>query len=267
MADIEEQGGPRSAYFLDRNSPMPYYLQVKNELINQIQYGRWKEGELIPGEDELIERFGVSRTVIRQALGEMVHDGFILRKRGKGTFVAAHEGIRNRTFSTLEVLIRLSYEQRMIGRVRVLSQEIVPASDLVAAQLRMDSMTPIIKLVRLWEIKDEITFLLTDYLPYEAFRNVIHVDFTGEFLLDYLQREYGLELENGRCYFSSGAATVYEADLLKTQPGAPVLKLRSIGYAAKAGPVLFSHGLLKSDEHWVEGVLAGMSDMHSSVKA
>jgi GntR family transcriptional regulator len=264
---MEEQGDEKSTYYLDHNSLIPYYLQVKNALIKQIRDGKWKEGEMMPGEDCLIERFGVSRAVIRQALGEMVHEGFVIRKRGKGTFIAARDILRQQTFSTLEALVGILHEQKMITKAHVLEQQILPASSIVATQLRIGPMTPVIRLIRLWQIREEATFLLMDHLPYESFPNAVYADLAAEFLLNYLKREYGLEIENGRCFFSSGAATAYEADLLKTQPNAPVMKLRSIGYAANGRPVLFSHGLLRSDGLWIEGQLLGAKDMQSSSEA
>ncbi|MCG8421635.1 MAG: GntR family transcriptional regulator [Proteobacteria bacterium] len=68
---------------------MPLYYQLKQILVEQIDVGTWKPGELIPGEHELQNRFGLSRTTVRQALRELETEGRVVRQRGRGTFVTA----------------------------------------------------------------------------------------------------------------------------------------------------------------------------------
>ncbi|ATD53909.1 GntR family transcriptional regulator [Clostridium chauvoei] len=72
---------------IDKNSPIPVYYQLKNDLISKIAEGVWKPGECIASERELCEVYGVSRMTIRQAIGELVQEGILLRVKGKGTFV------------------------------------------------------------------------------------------------------------------------------------------------------------------------------------
>ena len=72
---------------IDRGSHIPYYLQLKLALIEGIEQGDWGPGDLIPSESELGKSYGVSRTVVRQALNEMTYDGLVVRQKGKGTFV------------------------------------------------------------------------------------------------------------------------------------------------------------------------------------
>ena len=72
---------------IDKNSPIPVYYQLKNDLIKKIAHGVWKSGECISSERELCEIYEVSRMTIRQAIGELVQEGILIRKKGKGTFV------------------------------------------------------------------------------------------------------------------------------------------------------------------------------------
>lgn len=73
---------------IDRNSRMPFYFQLKQILLTKIQSGEWKPGELIPSEHTLEEQYQVSRTTIRQTLSELVVEGYLVRQRGRGTFIA-----------------------------------------------------------------------------------------------------------------------------------------------------------------------------------
>jgi biotin operon repressor len=71
--------GPDSHF--DISSDYPHYLR-------QIISSAWKPGDLVPGDLELCAELGVSRTTVRQALAELAHDGWVVRQRGRGTFVA-----------------------------------------------------------------------------------------------------------------------------------------------------------------------------------
>lgn len=72
---------------IDKNSPIPVYFQLKNDLEFKIAKGIWKPGECISSERELCDVYGVSRMTIRQAIGELVQEGILKRIKGKGTYV------------------------------------------------------------------------------------------------------------------------------------------------------------------------------------
>lgn len=258
-AEMEESGG---GYWLDRSSSTPYYQQIKEKLIDQIADRQWKEGVQLPGEDELIKLFGVSRTVIRQALGEMVNEGLIYRQRGRGTFVARPAATRAPQLTSLEALVQACCGEP--GRPRLLSQGLAPAQPLVSELLRIEPMAAVIKLIRLWELGKGSAFLLTDYLPYEPFRKLVDYDFERGFVSEALRNEVGMELDEGNCHIWATGATAFEASLLKTRTNAPVLKLHAIGYAGRAGPVIFSHGLLSGGEFAVKVMLTGLSRRESA---
>ena len=77
---------------IDPKSPIPLYYQLKQLFQEKIHQGELKPGDRIPTEYELIERFGISRTPVRQALMELVHEGLLVRTPGRGTFVAEPAG-------------------------------------------------------------------------------------------------------------------------------------------------------------------------------
>ncbi len=70
------------------DSRIPYYIQLMDILKEKVQIGDWAPGSQIPGEQDLCELYGVSRTVVRQALRELELEGVINRRKGKGTFIS-----------------------------------------------------------------------------------------------------------------------------------------------------------------------------------
>ncbi|MDO4549606.1 MAG: GntR family transcriptional regulator, partial [Clostridia bacterium] len=75
-------------YRLDKSVPIPLYFQLKSMLLDEIKSGQYAVGALIPTEKELSEMFLISRTTVRQAISELVQEGWLYRVKSKGTFVA-----------------------------------------------------------------------------------------------------------------------------------------------------------------------------------
>ena len=82
-------------YLLDRDVPIPLYFQIKEMLLRDIHNGVYAMGDQIPTEYALQERYHVSRSTIRQALNELVNEGWLERKQSKGTFVTTPSESKN----------------------------------------------------------------------------------------------------------------------------------------------------------------------------
>ena len=78
-------------------SYQPLYGQIKSLLVSSLANGEWKPGQMIPSESELASRFGVSQGTVRKAIDELATDNLLMRRQGRGTFVATHAEDRNST--------------------------------------------------------------------------------------------------------------------------------------------------------------------------
>jgi len=116
---------------LDRNIPIPLYYQLKSVLLNDIQRGVYAVGDQIPTEYELQNRYQVSRSTIRQALNELVNDGWLVRKSSKGTFVTSPDQAKS-VFHSFEPFSSLVNRSGKTPRTEVLDLEVVPANKFVA---------------------------------------------------------------------------------------------------------------------------------------
>src|SRR5690606_1030829 len=121
---------------IDRHSAAPMYDQLRRLIIEHIEQDGLQPGDPLPGEHRPCEQYGVSRTVVRQALAQLEHEGLVERVKGKGTFVA-----RPRTSESLVHTLVGLYEEteRRGGHVRsdILRHETVPADADVAAALEL----------------------------------------------------------------------------------------------------------------------------------
>ena len=73
----------------------PLYRQIKDFLIRSLEQGEWGPGDAIPSEGELAVRFNVSQGTVRKAIDEMAAENMLVRRQGKGTFVATHDDPRS----------------------------------------------------------------------------------------------------------------------------------------------------------------------------
>jgi GntR family transcriptional regulator len=214
---------------IDRESPVPYYHQLKALLRDEIVHGRWPAGSRIPSEPELCRLLDVSRTVVRQALGDLEHERLLRRRKGLGTFVAEPK-IRERLVQTLTGFHDDMVDQGRIPRTVVLEQRVVPATSVVSLELGMAPGTPVVMIERVRSVDAEPIVLVTTYLPHDLVPGLEAVDLTDRSLYQTLAQRYGLTLGRGRRMLESVGASTAEAALLGIEPGDPLLFLRSTTY-------------------------------------
>jgi GntR family transcriptional regulator len=232
---------------IDRRSPVPYYVQLKEALTEVIERGVWNPGDQIPSEHELCDLFDVSRTVVRQALKEMSYEGLLVREKGRGTFVEEPK-ISSRSL----VHSLTGFYEDMEGRghppvTDVLEQDIEPANPKIAASLGLDPLTPVIKLERLRFVQGEPIVLVSSYLPYHLCPKLIRADMRHQSLYAFLKREYGLTITHGRRRIDAVLANEHEAELLEIEPGSPLLRLDSVSFMRDGTPLEYFHGLFRGD--------------------
>jgi DNA-binding GntR family transcriptional regulator len=125
----------------------PLYIQLKNVLLDQIKSGIWQEKDQIPTELELMESYHLGRDTVRKAIAILVQEGYLIKRRGKGTFVAKTQ------FSIgFEPLISLRYALRVRGLEEtnlVLDQAVGTQLLEVAKRTRMPQLEDSMRILRL----------------------------------------------------------------------------------------------------------------------
>src|SRR3954453_12529778 len=131
---------------IDPHNALPLYAQVESILAAAITDGTFPPGSRLPNEDELVERYAVSRTTIRQTIQNLVRRGLIEIRRGKGTFV-----LQPKITQELTELSGFVEDMQSLGRqasARLLGKETVPANESVARQLAINAGTPVVRIQR-----------------------------------------------------------------------------------------------------------------------
>ena len=102
---------------IDRNSPVPLYHQLKTLIQERITSGQWGPGDRIPTEKELCQRYGISRSPVRQALNQLALEGTLIRRPGVGTFVDAHLPVAAKPELSIRVMTSDPYWSRVLDHV------------------------------------------------------------------------------------------------------------------------------------------------------
>lgn len=245
---------------IDFQSNIPYYIQLINLLKNKIYSGEWKPGDQILSEPELCEVFGVSRTVVRQALREIELEGLIVRRKGKGTFVAEPK-IDESLAQKLTGFYHDMLERGLTPVTHVLRKQVIQAPKKVLEYLDLPFETEVIELYRLRFVNDEPIVLVTSYLPYRLCPQVADADFSNQSLYEFLERECGLLISHGRRYIEAVLASKNEADLLQIEPGDPLIQLNSVSFLEDGTPIEYYEALHRGDRSRFEVELVRVREL------
>jgi len=206
-----------------RSDVTPYYLQIADILRAGIGDGKWEPGQLIPSEASLCEMFAVSRTAIRQALGQLVTEGLLHKEKGRGTFVA-----RPHVAIAVQELRGLFDEMTAAGRpvtTEVLRQEVTTAPVTMAAALNVPVGTSVVCVERLRRVAAEPLVHATTYLPWPRFADLIGADLTTSGLYAALDDMYAVQPQGGLRRLEGLSATPAQARLLGIRPRDAVLRV------------------------------------------
>jgi GntR family transcriptional regulator len=210
-----------------RAHPVPYYAQLAELLRDAILRGVWLPGEVIPSEGELETFFGISRTVVRQALGELVADGLVNKQKGRGTFVSEPKDAD----LVVHEMRGLVEEMRARGRevsTEVIELGVIPAPPLVAEALRTEQNSWVVHLTRVRRVDGVPIVKVDTYLPHPRFEAVLDADLESESLYEILARECGVRARGGRRRVEAALAGRETAGELGVRPGSPLLVLAAV---------------------------------------
>jgi GntR family transcriptional regulator len=231
---------------IDRAAYVPYYVQLKHALSATIR--SLPAHSVLPSESDLERSYAVSRTVVRQALSELVHEGLIYRKKGKGSFVApakVSEGHIQQLSGFFDEMAAHGY----VPTTRILRQQLETPALSIAERLEVvpTADVVVIKRLRFLEAADPPFMLSTSYIPAELCPGLEGCDFEHQSLYHVLADRYGLELDSSMRVLESVAARKAEADLLKVKSGAPLMRVETTSYATSGRAIEYSIGFHRGD--------------------
>lgn len=241
---------------IDRASPIPFYYQLQEILKEDIEQGRWQPGDLLPSEADLEQRFGVSRTVIRQALDVLQADGQIFRAKGRRSMVAEPKFRWEATIGARSWNQPAVPNQVVLGRL--VDARHVQAGGHVGRLLDVHDAADVFELTYTQEVAGRPVALSQMYLRPQASPALAQACAdTGELpaliergpdVADQLASRYGIEVAISDATVELTQLNEFEADLLRAPLSSAAFLLSSLDRDAADAPLSFTRAVIRGDQ-------------------
>lgn len=222
----------------------PKYYLVKQHLLERIE--SLPPGSPVPTERDLTAELETSRTTVRQALGELVGEGRLVRRQGSGTFVAEPKITWPLHLSSFT---KQAAASGFAATTELLETERVRAGSEVASKLALKSGAPVFRVERLRLVGDQPMAVETSYLSAQRFPGLVaELRRTGS-LYQVLSDVYGVRPVRAEQTIETASASPREAELLQTDTGSPMLVLGRHSFDADDEPVEWVRSWYRGDRY------------------
>jgi len=246
LADPASPPEPAAAAATPAFSPL--YQQIKDLILQSLQAGEWKPGEAIPSEMDLAARFRVSQGTVRKAIDELAAENLVVRRQGKGTFVATHaeQHVRYRFLKLVADSGTEPPAQRSILECRRLR-----ASAEVARALQLRTGDAVLQVRRVLAFSGVPTILEDLWLPGNAFKGLTAEQLAAHQGPTYalFELEFGVRMVRAEEKIRAVAADAQQSALLAVPAGAPLLSVERLSYTYNDVPMELRRGLYRTDTH------------------
>lgn len=236
---------------MSRVSPTfsPLYRQIKSLILQALEVGEWRPGQVIPSEQELAVRFNVSQGTVRKAIDEMAADNILVRKQGKGTYVASHNDPRQ-----MYRFLRLVPEEGDLTHPKSVPIDCwrAKAGQEAARLLAVNPGTPIIILRRVLKFEQKPIVADEIYLPEEIFQglDLEMLQAWNSSLYSLFETRFGLRMIRAQERIRAVAADRDAAALLQVEEGTPLLSVERVTYTYDDKPVEWRRGVYSTAGHY-----------------
>ena len=233
----------------------PLYRQIKQLIMQSLETGEWTPGEAIPSELELAARYKVSQGTVRKAIDELAAENYLVRRQGKGTFVATHEEAHAQ-FRFLRLVPNEGEPE--YPESRLLECRRARASSEVARLLDLKAGDGIVYIRRLLVFRGDPIVLDEISLPAAVFKG-LDADKFNEYhgsMYRLFETEFGTRMVRADERLRAIAADGASAGLLLVPEGTPLLCVDRVAYTYGDRPVEFRRGLYRTDRHYYRNELS-----------
>jgi len=234
-------------YFsIDRNSELPIYYQIQQNLVELIDLGLLKAEDSLPSERELSQYYGVTRMTVRQAINTLVQKGLVYKQHGVGTFISEQKPAREFVPTVMGFSSRMR-EAGLSPSTQLIDRTTLNPTPLIAHRLQISPDMRVIALKRLYMVKNEPLMIETSYLSYDRYPTVMTADLAGQSLYDFLECEYAVSVYAAEQTLEPTLMSSMEASLFNLTKGEPAMLVRVLAFSAERVPIEFSKSVVRGD--------------------
>lgn len=233
----------------------PLYQQIKTLILQSLQGGEWKPGDVMPSEQELAGRFRVSQGTVRKAIDELAADNLVVRRQGKGTFVATHAE-RHIQYRFLRLQPDAGQEDR--AERTIVDCRRMRATAEIGRLLGLRSADPVVLVRRVLAFGGVPTILEDVWLPGTPFKGLTQEALSSDQgpMYAFFESQFGVRMVRAEEKIKAVGATSEAAGLLDIPTGHPLLGVERIAYTYNDVPMELRRGLYRTDMHHYKNELS-----------
>jgi GntR family transcriptional regulator len=235
---------------------MPLWMQVKESLTAMIRENALSENARLPSETEMCRDYGVSRTVVREALAQMVNEGLIYRLQGKGAFVRGRRDEQGFVGSTVGFSGELEDKRRAVSR-RVLRQRVGLPAQRAQRYLQIEPDEPVVAIDRVMNVEGVPRAIVRWAMPERVVPGLDRVQLHNRSLYETLSRQYGIQLVRAERWIEAVSLSRTDAELLEVHPGKAALCIESVGSSASQSTIEYYTAHFLTDRSRLRLVVSG----------
>lgn len=235
---------------LNKDTHIPLHYQLTNTLREGIKVGKWGVGELFPTDKDLMEKYKISSTTVRRAVAELVQEGWLDRKPGKGTFVKKapiEETLGELTGFFDEMIIHgynPSAEVLNVSEVKVSEKELEKVP-----QLSIFNYQSMFLIEKIQKLNNEPIAYVRSFWPYEYGVRIAEFDLMKRGIYEIINKELDLRLIRAEQFVGADIARKKVAQHLNVKVGFPVLTMERIAFNEQNRPIELSINEYRADRY------------------
>jgi len=233
---------------------IPLYMQIKELFVANLRDGRWLPGHLIPSEIQLAHELGVSQGTVRKAITELVENNVLVRRQGRGTFVANHDTQRA-LFHFFHIVGNDGH--KILPDSKTLSCRRKRASQQESSKLKLPAGASVVRIERIREFDGRPTMLETITLPSPPFAELGKVGACNlpNMLYELYEKQFGITIHSAQEQLRAVAASDHDASLLDLPLGTPLLEIERVALTLDKTPVELRVSRCVTDKHHYQNTI------------
>ena len=232
---------------INKNSQIPFYLQIREDILVKIDNGVFKPEEKIPSEEELCKYYNVSRPTIRQAIKELINDGKLIIKKGKGTY-----SIKQKFESLLIDKIASFADELKQNKIpfndNIIEFKIIKPNDEIANILEISSESDVIYYNRVRSIENEPLYNTRGFIVRDLCPSFINEKIENQSVFYLLEHKYNLDFYRIKRYLQPISTGIEQSKLLEINVGIPIHFLETIIYDKNSKPIGYFKDYFRGDK-------------------
>ncbi len=222
------------------------YQIIEDDIKNSIKDGKLKNGDRIPSENELKDKYNVSRMTVRQAINNLVNQGLIYRHKGKGTFVCNMK-IEKNIFGMQGFTEYMELNNKKVTN-KVLSFELIKPEKKIYENLSLNENEFVYCIKRIRYANDIPILFEIMYLPYDLFKNLDINVFNNSFY-NFIEKKLNLHIYYATQKIEAILAGKFKSEILEIKETDPLLYVKNISFLDSGRSVEYVESFYRADQY------------------